>query len=116
MINRRDTTRLLFGGAAAAALPLPANAASREEWVAAMQQALTKATRPGGSTKLTLAKFGFGKRGHRVAMSAVVRMDWPPGYRSRRFEARGEGENAVFRELLAEVIGEYRRANPNGVV
>ena len=115
MINRRDTTRLLLGGAAAAALPLPANAASREEWIAAMQRALAKATRPGGGTKLTLIKFGFGKRGRRVAMSAAVRMDWPPGFRCRRFEVRGEGENAVFRQLLGEVIGEYRKVNPNGV-
>ena len=48
-------------------------------------------------------------------MSALVRMDWKPGYRIRRFEVRGEGETLVFNELIAEITAEFRKANPDGV-
>lgn len=116
MLSRRDTTKLIAAGAAAAALPRAAKAASREAWIRDVQRALRKATKPGSATKLTLTRFGFGKRGRRVAMSAVVRMDWQPGYRTRRFEVRGKGETLVFNELMASITAEFRKANPDGVV
>ena len=115
MLNRRDTTKLIVAGAAAAAVPGVAGATSREEWIRDVQRALREATRPGGATKLSLTRFGFGKKGRRVAMSAVVRMDWKPGYRTRRFEVRGEGETMVFNELIAGITAEFRKANPDGV-
>ena len=115
MLNRRDTTKLIVAGAAATALPGAAKAASREDWVRDVQRALREATKPGGATKLTLTRFGFGKKRRRVAMSAVVRMDWAPGHRIRRFEVRGKGETLVFNELMAEITAEFRKSNPDGV-
>ena len=115
MLNRRDTTKLIVASAAATALPRAVKAASREDWVRDVRRALREATRPGSATRLTLTRFGFGKKGRRVAMSAVVRMDWAPGHRIRRFEVRGKGETLVFNELIAEITAEFRKANPVGV-
>ncbi len=112
MITRRDTTRLILASVAAVALPSVAGAASRDEWIAALQQALANATPPGCGTSLTLTQFGYDKRGRMAGMSAVVRMDWPPGERTRRFDASEKGENETFRALLDQIVGEFGRANP----
>ena len=116
MLNRRETTKLIVASAAAAALPGAARAASREVWIQSVRRELRRATRPGSGTKLSLTRFGFGKRGPRVVVSAVVRMDWGPGFRTRRFEIRGEGETKLFKELMAKIKAEFRRANPGGIV
>lgn len=115
MFTRRDTTKMLLGSAAATAFPSVAGAGKREDWVAAIQKALASATRPGGGTRLTLTQFGFRKSGGRASMAAIVRMDWPPGIRTRRFDVRGASEQGAFEALVEQVTAEFRRANPDGI-
>ena len=115
MLTRRETTKLILGTAVAGALPLSAGAATRDEWAAAMGQALKSATVPNTHTELTLAAFGFGRKGGTAGMSAIVRMDWAPGFRTRRFVVRADGEQAAFKELVGQVVDTFRAANPDGV-
>lgn len=115
MITRRDTTRLLLASVACAALPGSLFAATAEEWQAALEKALVAAMVPGSETRLSLAAFDFGKKGKDTGMVAVVRMDWAPGYRSRRFVATETGEQETFKRLVTRIVDEFRRANPDGV-
>jgi hypothetical protein len=115
MLNRRETTKLLLAGSAAAFFPVRGIAASREEWVEAVKGALDAATVPGSGTLLTLRAFGFEKKGRQAGMSAVIQMDWPPGYRSRKFEASEAGEQETFKQMVAQIVAEFREVNPEGV-
>lgn len=115
MITRRDTARLLFATAAFAALPTGLSAATKEEWGDALSDALKAATVPRSGTRLSLWAFGFDKRGKTAGMSAVVAMDWPPGYRRRKFEVSETGEQEAFKGLVRQIVEEFRSANPDGV-
>lgn len=112
MITRRDTARLILAGAATAMLPAPGLAASKDAWINALQDALANATPQGCGTRLTLTQFGFRKRGRTAAMSAIVRMDWPAGLRTRRFDASEPGENEAFNRLYRDIVREFGSANP----
>lgn len=115
MLTRRETTTFLLAGAAAAVLPKGASAASADKWRAALEQALDAATVPGAGTRLTLRKFGLARQGGRTGMAAVVAMDWRPGHRSRRFDVSEAGEQAAFKRLVSEIVGEFGAANTDGV-
>lgn len=115
MITRRDTARLLLASAAAAALPLRLSAATAEEWAAALDKALTAAVVPGSGTLLSRGHFEFGKTGRQAGMIAVIRMDWPPGYRTRKFIAKETGEQETFRRLVEKVLAEFQWVNPGGL-
>ncbi|MBT8417150.1 MAG: hypothetical protein KJO42_06890 [Silicimonas sp.] len=115
MITRRDTARLLLATAASAALPPLAHAATGEEWRGAVEQALRAAEVPSVGTRLNLVDFGFGSKSGWVGFSAVIRMDWPPGVRKRRFDLTAEGEQATFKAFVTMFVGEFRRVNPAGV-
>lgn len=115
MLNRRETTKLLLAGSVAAALPKRGVAASRAEWIDAVKGALDAATVPGSGTRLTLGAFGFDRKGRQTSMSAVIGMDWRPGYRSRMFEVTLEGEQETFKQLVTQIVAEFRRVNTEGV-
>lgn len=115
MLNRRETTKLLLAGSLVGALPVRGSAASREDWVEAVKNALEAATAPGSGTRLTLSAFGFEKKGRQAGMSAVIAMDWPPGHRIRKFDAGKEGEQETFKQLVTQIVAEFRRVNPEGV-
>lgn len=115
MFTRRDTARLLIASAASAALPGGVFAATPEEWAAALDQALVAAAVPGSGTTLTCASFEFGRTGSTIGMITVVRMDWRPGFRTRRFIAKETGEQATFKRLVTDIVAEFRAANPDGV-
>lgn len=115
MITRRDSTRLLLAGAASLALAPAARAATAEEWRKAFEDALNAAMVRENGTRLSLVHFGFGRKSGWAGFSAVVRMDWPPGMRMRRFDATAEGERETFRFLVGKMLDEFRAVNPMGV-
>lgn len=115
MITRRDTTMMLLAATAASSLPGRARAASAEEWKRALEQALDAASVTGKGTRLSLVDFGFGKKSGWSGFSTVVRMDWPPGMRTRRFDLTAEGEQQTFKRLIGMILAEFRQANPEGV-
>lgn len=115
MITRRDTALMLLASAACAALPKGVFAATAEEWQAALDQALVAAAVPNSGTRLTQASFEFAKSRNGAGMIAVVRMDWPPGYRTRRFVAKEAGEQETFKRLVGDIVAGFRAANPGGV-
>lgn len=97
-------------------LPASAKAQSRDDWARALQQALNDHLVSDCDGKLTLNRFGMGKRGGRVVMVSVIRLDWPPGMRSRRFEASGSSEQAVFNQLVNQALFSFAKAWPGCVV
>lgn len=115
MFTRRDTTKLLLGSVAALALPTGLAAASRDEWLGAMQGALRSATAPNAGTELGLVSFDFDRKGPGANMVAVVHMDWTRGVRRRVFAASEGSERETFMRLVGTVVSEYRRVNPAGV-
>jgi hypothetical protein len=104
MITRRETTKLLLGTiAAAASLPSLARAARRDDWMAELTERLARLAPAGGGKTLTLVRFEDRASAGEVRMSAVVRMDWTPGVRSRRFEAAAQVERDAFEALVRDI-------------
>lgn len=83
-----------------AALATPALARGRQQdFETRLAELLTRL--PSGRTpaELTLCRFDAGAD----ACSAVIRLDWPPGMRQRRFAADGGNTETAFLALLAEI-------------
>ena len=97
-------------------LHAPARARTRDDWARALQQGLNDHLVSDCDGKLTLSQFGMGNQGGRVAMASVIRLDWPPGIRSRRFDANGSDEQAVFEQLLNQALFSFAKAWPGCVV
>ena len=115
-LTRRDATKLVLAGPALAAVPLPAGARTPEEWAALLQQELSTHLVPGCDGTLKLQTFDMRRRGNRVQMAAVIRLDWPPGYRTRRFDALGDKESAAYSAVLNQALLSFAKAWPGCVV
>ena len=116
MLTRRDTTKLVLAGAALPLLPPSAAARSPEDWAQLLQRELQGHMVSGCDGKLSVTGFGMAKRGGRFQMVSVVRLDWSPGMRSRKFAASGPEEQAVFSQLLNQALFSFAKAWPGCVV
>lgn len=115
-LNRRDTSKLLLAGALVPLVPGGSMAAGREDWVRRLQSDLDAHLISGCDGTLRLVGFGMGQRGGGVAMAAVIQLDWPPGFRRRRFDAQGDQAGAAYEQLLNEALLSFARAWPGCVV
>ena len=50
-----------------------------------------------------------------VWMHCVIRLDWPPGFRTREFEATEPDEDASFQLLYARAMADFDKAWPGCV-
>jgi|GEM_PF-5786216 len=100
-LTRRETSRLLVASVAASALPLPAAAASSQKWAQRLQRELQARFVYHDMGTIELQRFGMARRSGGYVMAGVVRLDWPPGERRRRYEASGKKEKDAFNQLLA---------------
>ena len=112
MLTRRDTTRLLLAGTAVSLLPAPALARSRGAWERHLRRQLKTSLLPGCDGKLTLLGFDKQTKDDKVWMQCDIRLDWPPGYRTRRFEATEPDEDASFQLLYARAMAAFDKAWP----
>lgn len=115
-LTRRDATKLVLAAPALALAPLPAAARSRMEWARQLQGDLDAHLLPGCNGKLTLTGFDAGRVSQRIQMAALIRLDWPPGMRQRRFDAFGDKEDAAYRALLNQALFSFAKAWPGCVV
>jgi hypothetical protein len=115
-ITRRDSAKLFLAAAGVTVLPGFAAAKSQEHWAARLQEELNRHLLPGCDATLTLTAFGMGRRGGKVGMAAVIRLDWPPGNRQRRFDATETGEDRAFERILNTALLEFAAAYPACVV
>lgn len=109
-LTRRDATRLVLAGTALAVSPLPGFAATKEEWAIRLQADLNTHLLPNCNGKLTLDAFGAGRQQNKVQMAAIIRLDWPPGTRTRRFDAFGEKDEATYASLLNQALFSFAKA------
>ena len=115
-LTRRETSKLLIGGAAAMASASPASAFlhKKPDWPVRLQQDLDGHLLPFCDGKLTVTGWGM-KPGQRVVMASIIRLDWPPGRRTRKFQATGDEAEATYNALLNQALFEFGRAWPGCV-
>ena len=115
--TRRDATKLLVAGASLAATPLPVAAASNEEWADRLAADLNGTLSPGCDGVFSITQFGQLRRDDgKTHLAAVVRLDWPPGFRTRRYDAIKPSEKDAYLHLLLEAYDHFRKAWPNCVL
>lgn len=114
-LTRRDVSKLLLSGTAVGLSPLPLGAATPQEWAARFEKDLRSHLLPGCDGTLTLEAFGF-ESAERARMAAVVRLDWPPGMRKRRFDSVGDKPDTTYNALLNQALFEFAKAWPGCVV
>lgn len=115
-MTRREATKLVLAGSALALSPLSAIAQSPEQWAAQLQQDLNSHLLPGCDGKLTLKGFDMRRGSSRFQMATVIELEWPPGMRSRRFDAFGDKDDAAYRALLNQALFSFAKAWPGCVV
>ncbi|NNE79584.1 MAG: hypothetical protein HKN18_04845 [Silicimonas sp.] len=116
MITRRDTAKLVLAGAAMPLVPRAAFARQPEDWARLLQRRLDEHLVTGCDGKLTLVQFGMARRSGKSYMVGAIRLDWPPGYRSREFRADGPDDQAVFDHLLNLALFNFAKVWPGCVV
>ncbi len=115
-LTRRESSKLLLAGVVAPCLPAPAFAASSDSWARRFQRDLDQHLVGGCDGELSLLKFGMSSRSNDVWMACVVQLDWPPGTRRRRFDARGGEDEAAYSQLLNLTLFSFAKAWPGCVV
>ena len=114
-LSRRDTGRLILAGTAALAAPTPGLAQSDRDLAGRLQQELNDRLFPGCAGQFTVTGFGSARRKGRDMMAALIRLDWPPGMRQRRFDASGDGKDATLDNIVTQALFEFGRAWPECV-
>jgi len=93
---------------------MPAALAARPAPEEAFRGALDRMVLPLDGSSLTLETFAETRDGATVALSADIRLTWPPGVRHRRFAATGGDAEAAFGALVTGVLAEFDATLPGG--
>ena len=110
MLTRRDTGRLMLSSGFLTLLPGGAEARSKAAWEDDLRGILDRGLYPGCKGKLTLLDFDMGDADNRVWMECVIRMDWPPGWRVRKFHAKQRHDWVAFELMVARAQAAFDEA------
>jgi hypothetical protein len=116
MITRRDASRLVLAGTAAVLLPLPAAAQSQKErerilglWKTRLEDEMNALVAGNCRARFTVLDYQYIPGGGQLEMSAVIQLDWPPGFLRRLFRETGNGAEPVYKSLRGAAAAEFRR-------
>ena len=119
-LTRRDLTKLALG-CAVAAQATPAVALFHRRWTPErfteqLVLDLNKALKPDCDGAFSVARLS-GQDVPFWQIEAVIRLDWPPGYRQRPYRAEGDDPGDVYADILAQAHGYYQSVwtYPDGV-
>ena len=115
-LTRRDTGRLILASTSLLAIPGVAVAQNNEDLARQLQQEMNDHLLPGCGGQFRVTGFGAGRRSGRTVMAAIIRLDWPPGMRQRRFDAAGDNRPATYRNIVNQALFEFGKAWPGCVV
>lgn len=119
-LSRRDTTKLILSGTAFLASSGPSAAFFHSEkevdWPTRIQAELDRHVLNGCEGKLTLTQFDMQPVQGGLRMASIIRLDWPPGYRTRRFDASGDDASATASAMLNKALFSFARAWPGCIV
>ena len=116
-VNRRDATKLMLAGAGASAVPVAVSARSNQDWRDQLQAELESALQPGCGGVFDVRAFGQGKQSDgQLHFACVVQLDWPPGFRRRRFDEIAHSESAAYNGLANKVLFYFAKTWPGCVV
>ena len=96
--TRRETGTMFLSAAVASASSAPAFAAGG--FGQQLERDLNSRFLPGAEGLFTVIGFGSARVQGKVAMAAVVRLDWPPGWRSRRLDVVGDTPQDAYDQLF----------------
>lgn len=122
MITRRDASKLVLAGSAAALLPLPTLAQSKAEqqrilglWKKRLQIDMDKSLAPGCDGRFTVLDYQYIPGRGSLDMISVIRLDWPPGLRIRRYARRGSDAETVYQAMTGDALNYFNGAWPDCV-
>ena len=122
MITRRDASKLVLAGSASALLSLPALAQSQAErerilglWKKRLQIDMDRSLARGCDGRFTVLDFRYIPGRGDLEMVAVIRLDWPPGLRIRRYARQGADAEAVYQAMKGDALGHFTDAWPDCV-
>ena len=122
MITRRDASKLALAASASALLPLPALGQSQAEkerilglWKKRLQIDMDRALKRGCDGRFTVLDYQYIPGRGSLDMSTVIRFDWPPGLRIRRYARRGDDAETVYQAMKGDALGYFNGAWPDCV-
>lgn len=110
MITRRDASKLVLSGTAAAVLPLRLDAQSPQQFAEALEAELNGQLGASCKGRFRVRDFQIERVRGELHMVSVVRLDWPPGVRQRPFHRRGSEARAMYDAMLNEALFRFGRA------
>ncbi len=115
-LTRRDATKLALASAGAVALPRVAEARSNRAWARRLTKDMNRRLARGCDGRFSVTAFGQARRSDgQYHFAAIIRLDWPPGFRTRRYDGIKATENDAYDDLLAQALKHFRHAWPGCV-
>ncbi len=103
-LTRRQTTALIVAASVNPGLALAHSKRKRpkaeQDLADMLASVLNNELRPGYIGRFSVLAFDMGMQNDRLVTQAVVRMDWPPGYRKRTLSGLGSTQEQAFSALV----------------
>lgn len=117
MLTRRDASKALLAGAALPFLPATADAATVKELASLMARRLNRHLVSNCDGLITVIDFQPGRPPEGGSqLVCVIQLDWPPGFRRRRFQAKGRTLEAAFNDVENMALLSFAKAWPGCIV
>ena len=115
MITRRQTTGFLLASATAPLMPGAAVAEDAESLARKLSEALNGRLQSGCGGQFFTVRFKLEGTRKNVVMRSVVRLDWPPGLRTRAFRSTGGNQQEAITAMFRQSLGAFHDVWPECV-
>lgn len=112
MITRRQTTGFLLAIATAPLIPTAAAAEDADSLARKLSEALNGRLQSGCGGQFSTVRFQLEGTRKNVVMRSVIRLDWPPGLRTRGFRSTGGSQQEAITAMFAQSLGAFHDAWP----
>ena len=115
MITRRQTTGFLLASATASLIPTAAVAEDEETLARKLSEALNGRLQSDCGGNFSIVGFKLEGTRKNVVMRSVIRLDWPPGLRTRGFRSIGGNQQEAITAMFRQSLGAFHDAWPECV-
>ncbi|MEO9826976.1 MAG: hypothetical protein ABJF50_21460 [Paracoccaceae bacterium] len=114
-LTRRDATALILASTGSLLLPSVAKAETAESLARKLGDALNGRLTPNCGGRFSTVKFKLEGTRKDVIMRSVLRLDWPPGARTRNFRSTGGSQQEAIVKMFHDALKEFGGAWPDCV-
>lgn len=115
MLTRRQTTGLLIASGTASLIPAAVLAEDADTLARKLTEALNGRLKRGCGGQFTTTGFELGGTRKNVVMRSVIRLDWPPGMRTRGFRSTGANQQEAITDMFRQSLSKFHDAWPDCV-